>query len=206
MFPTGAALGPSPFFVGGGGRRASRTGPRRLGPRALAEHLASPQPELSSGRTTRLERDGSRRLAIEPGDRRPRGAIPGGTRRPQPRVLSRRRLGRTGFERAGGCCNARLPDRRRLRCSYAPGGRRFAPMPLERLPFRNIVGAQQRRPPYVDPERARYFAQRWGAPLIDAEPQGHINTGSGIGEWPEAEHYLAEFLGGHVRTVCAGFV
>lgn len=39
--PTGAALGPSPFFVGGGGQRASRTGPRRLGPRALAEHWQS---------------------------------------------------------------------------------------------------------------------------------------------------------------------
>ena len=62
-----------------------------------------------------------------------------------------------------------------------PETRRFTPMPLERLPFRTIVVTSS-NDPYVDPERARYFAQRWGAHLIDAGPQGHINTGSGHGE------------------------
>lgn len=37
---------------------------------------------------------------------------------------------------------------------------------------------------------------RWGAHLIDAGPKGHINTGSGHGEWPEGERYVAEFLEG----------
>jgi serine hydrolase len=48
--------------------------------------------------------------------------------------------------------------------------------------------------PYVDLDRARFFARCWGARLVEAGDQGNINVESGHGEWAAGEQYLAELL------------
>jgi hypothetical protein len=69
--------------------------------------------------------------------------------------------------------------------------RGFAPMPREPLPFLTIVIAS-RNDPYVDFERARDFAGWWGARFVDAGKRGHMNSESGLGEWPEGQRHLRE--------------
>jgi len=65
----------------------------------------------------------------------------------------------------------------------APAVAGFGPMPLERLPFPAIVVASH-NDPYVAFERARAFAARWGAELVDAGSSGHLNAEGGFGPWP----------------------
>ena len=74
-----------------------------------------------------------------------------------------------------------------------PEARRFAPMPLDPLPFRTAVVASG-NDPHVAPERARHFASCWRARLVEVGDQGHVNVDSGHGEWPEGERILAELL------------
>jgi predicted alpha/beta hydrolase family esterase len=74
-----------------------------------------------------------------------------------------------------------------------PETRVFAPMPLARLPFAATVVASQ-TDPYVTFARARAFAGAWGAELVDAGPRGHLNAGSGLGDWPEGHAILEALL------------
>ena len=48
--------------------------------------------------------------------------------------------------------------------------------------------------PYCKIERAGELAEKWGAELINVGPKGHINSESGIGDWPEGEKLLQELL------------
>ena len=70
--------------------------------------------------------------------------------------------------------------------------RSFAPMPLEKLPAPTCVVAS-RNDPFVTMERARFFADAWGARLFDAGELGHINAKSNLGEWEQGRAFLAEF-------------
>jgi uncharacterized protein len=67
--------------------------------------------------------------------------------------------------------------------SYPAGPTGFAPMPLARLPFASTVVAST-DDPYVSLDRAREFARAWGSALVEVGPVGHINSASGLGEWP----------------------
>ena len=73
----------------------------------------------------------------------------------------------------------------------AEGG--FAPMPLEPLPFPAVVVASS-NDPHCTMERARQFAEAWGAALTPAGDAGHINTASGHGPWPEGLMRFGLFL------------
>ena len=73
----------------------------------------------------------------------------------------------------------------------AEGG--FAPMPLEPLPFPAVVVASS-NDPHCTMERARQFAEAWGATLTPAGDAGHINTASGHGPWPEGLMRFGLFL------------
>jgi len=64
----------------------------------------------------------------------------------------------------------------------------FSPIPLAPLPFPAHVVASS-DDPYVDRERAEFFAQRWGAAFTNVGNAGHINANSNLGAWPA----------GHVR-------
>jgi predicted alpha/beta hydrolase family esterase len=75
-----------------------------------------------------------------------------------------------------------------------PQVREFAPMPIERLPFRTVVVASM-NDPYMTIERARFLAKAWGAGLVNAGSCGHINAAAGFGPWPAGEKILDELVG-----------
>ena len=52
------------------------------------------------------------------------------------------------------------------------------------LPFRAIVAASS-NDPYGAIERSGELATAWGAELVVCGPLGHLNSASGLGEWPE---------------------
>jgi uncharacterized protein len=58
----------------------------------------------------------------------------------------------------------------------------FAPIPLAKIDFKTIVVASQ-DDPWVSPERATLFANKWGSELINIGKAGHINAASGYGKW-----------------------
>lgn len=69
----------------------------------------------------------------------------------------------------------------------------FAPLPMERLPFPSLLIASS-NDPYCSLERARAFADAWGSTFTDAGEQGHINTESGHGPWPDGLLRFGGFL------------
>ncbi len=70
---------------------------------------------------------------------------------------------------------------------------RFAPMPRPVLPFRSTVVASS-NDTFANLDRARDFAAAWGSAFVDAGPLGHINTASGLGDWPYGEVLLDTLL------------
>lgn len=65
----------------------------------------------------------------------------------------------------------------------------WSAVPLQKLPFKTIVFASS-NDPFCSLQRAREFADAWGAQFIDAGPRGHLNAESGLGDWPEAFEQL----------------
>jgi uncharacterized protein len=70
----------------------------------------------------------------------------------------------------------------------------FQPMPLNRLRFPSIVAASS-DDMYVTLERARHFAQAWGAELEVVGAYGHINADSQLGLWPQGVALLDRLRG-----------
>ena len=60
---------------------------------------------------------------------------------------------------------------------------------LLRLQFRTIVVASS-NDPYVTLSRARAFAMAWGSEFMMIGEAGHINSASGLGDWPEGLELL----------------
>jgi uncharacterized protein len=77
--------------------------------------------------------------------------------------------------------------------SYPPGSRGFDPMPLYRLDFPSIL-ISSTNDPYVSMERAKFFAQSWGAQFVDIGAWGHLNSSSGLGIWPQGFGWLEKLL------------
>jgi uncharacterized protein len=71
--------------------------------------------------------------------------------------------------------------------------RGFGPVPLAPLPFPATVVAS-RNDPYVAIDRARQFADAWGAGFVDAGELGHINAASGLGDWSDGRRHLADLI------------
>jgi predicted alpha/beta hydrolase family esterase len=71
--------------------------------------------------------------------------------------------------------------------------RGFATMPLKPLPFPSILVAST-DDSYLSLERARLFAEAWGSRLVEVGAKGHLNSASGLGEWPEGRALLDELL------------
>ncbi|MGW4894941.1 RBBP9/YdeN family alpha/beta hydrolase [Kitasatospora sp. NPDC004240] len=66
----------------------------------------------------------------------------------------------------------------------------FRPMALTRLPFPSVV-VNSTDDPWVTPGRARGFAEAWGARYVEIGAHGHINSDSGLGDWPAGRELLA---------------
>lgn len=72
-----------------------------------------------------------------------------------------------------------------------PEARGFRPMPLAPIPGRTTVAASA-DDPFVDPARARHFAKAWGARFAEVGRCGHINSDSGLGDWPAGQRLFDE--------------
>ena len=69
----------------------------------------------------------------------------------------------------------------------------WAPVVLERLPFpAELLGSQN--DPYCSLERAQQFAAAWGAQWVDCGALGHINSDSGLEDWPEGHERLQALI------------
>lgn len=73
--------------------------------------------------------------------------------------------------------------------TYPPGTSGFTPVPLVKFPFPSIVVVSE-DDYYVKPERARFFAEKWGSEVVSMGNAGHINVASGYGEWPQGLEFL----------------
>jgi predicted alpha/beta hydrolase family esterase len=62
---------------------------------------------------------------------------------------------------------------------------------LARLPFPACVVASS-DDAFCTLDRAAFFADAWGARLVNAGPRGHLNSDSRLGEWPEGRQVLAD--------------
>lgn len=83
------------------------------------------------------------------------------------------------------------PDPERVDLEQAV--RDFGPVPLDPLPFPAMVVASE-DDATCDVEKARALAAVWGAQFVSAGNQGHINTASGHGPWPEGRRLLNAFV------------
>lgn len=69
----------------------------------------------------------------------------------------------------------------------------FSPVPMRPLPFASLMVASG-NDPYSSLGHARACAAAWGSRLVAVGDQGHINTASGHGDWPEGRALLDGFL------------
>jgi len=77
------------------------------------------------------------------------------------------------------------PERPELRAAL----KSWSPIVLQCLPFAaTLLGSHD--DPYCSFDRARQFADAWGATFIDYGHRGHINADSGLGDWPEGRVLL----------------
>lgn len=72
----------------------------------------------------------------------------------------------------------------------------WAPIVHQRLPFAALVIAGD-DDPYCGPGRAAAMARDWGARFVDAGPRGHLNSESGLGDWPEGRQLLSDLQKEH---------
>lgn len=69
----------------------------------------------------------------------------------------------------------------------------FGPMPVHSISFPAIVIASE-NDPFVDLERAIYFANKWKTELINIGKKGHINSETKLGNWEEGQQILDKLL------------
>ena len=66
---------------------------------------------------------------------------------------------------------------------FPPGPSGFLPVPLHPLPFPSILVASG-NDEYATIEQSRHFADAWGSRFVDVGMAGHINSDSGLEDWP----------------------
>lgn len=65
----------------------------------------------------------------------------------------------------------------------------WRPIVRQALPF-PAIAVVSTDDPYCRAERAAEMASQWGARLVSIGARGHINTESGLGDWPEGRALL----------------
>ncbi len=62
-----------------------------------------------------------------------------------------------------------------------------------KLPFpARVIGSDN--DPWMSAERARHWAEAWGADFRSVGAHGHINAESGLGDWTQGQQWLLELL------------
>lgn len=75
--------------------------------------------------------------------------------------------------------------------NYPIGPIGFGPVPLNVLPFPSIVVAST-DDQYITVDKAKSYASAWHSRLVVLENAGHINSSSGLGNWPQGLELLNE--------------
>ena len=83
------------------------------------------------------------------------------------------------------------PDVERDEVQYALHS--FTPIVRQPLPFPSLAVISE-DDQFCEPERARTMAADWGSRVLEAGPRGHLNSDSGLGDWPEGRQLLADLL------------
>jgi uncharacterized protein len=96
------------------------------------------------------------------------------------------------IDRVKGAYLVAVPASRAL-SELASVDRAFANIPRDPLPFPSVLVASS-NDPFASLEEAADISAAWGSKLIEAGEQGHINTASGHGPWPEGMMSFAGFL------------
>lgn len=65
----------------------------------------------------------------------------------------------------------------------------WRPIVRQRLPFASMAVVSS-DDPYCAADRAAQMAADWGSELLSVGARGHINGGSGLGDWPEGRAML----------------
>lgn len=68
-------------------------------------------------------------------------------------------------------------------------------LPQQTLPFPAVVVGST-NDPWMNLDRAAYWADTWGADLVNLGAAGHINAESGFGPWPEGLSLLQRLVRG----------
>jgi hypothetical protein len=77
------------------------------------------------------------------------------------------------------------------RADMPPQLHNWRPIRRSRLPFPSIAVISS-DDPFCAPERGSAMAADWGCRMVEAGPRGHLNSESKLGDWPEAQAWLAE--------------
>jgi uncharacterized protein len=96
------------------------------------------------------------------------------------------------IDRVKGAYLVSVPAARAL-SELASVDRAFGAIPRDPLPFPSVLVASS-NDPFASLEEAADISAAWGSKLIEAGEQGHINTASGHGPWPEGMMSFAGFL------------
>ena len=83
------------------------------------------------------------------------------------------------------------PDVEREEVQYALHS--FTPIVRAPLPFPALAVISE-DDQFCDPNRTRAMAADWGSRVLEAGARGHLNTDSGLGDWPEGRQLLADLL------------
>lgn len=81
------------------------------------------------------------------------------------------------------------PEREELRAVL----KSWSPVVMQRLPFASILLGSQ-NDPYCSFARAQGFAHVWGSKFVDYGHAGHINAESGLGDWPQGQVLLNQWM------------
>jgi uncharacterized protein len=69
----------------------------------------------------------------------------------------------------------------------------FVPIVREPLAFPSLAVIST-DDPFCALDRARTMATDWGAQVLELRQRGHLNSDSGLGDWPEGRELLADLL------------
>ncbi len=81
------------------------------------------------------------------------------------------------------------PEREDIR-ELLPG---WSPIPMQPLPFPSLLLCS-RNDPYCALERSQAMGRAWGSTLVDCGECGHLNSESGLGDWPQGLNLLKELI------------
>ncbi len=70
----------------------------------------------------------------------------------------------------------------------------FAPVPFQKLPYRNVLVASS-NDPFCPVRLAGAYARAWGSEFVRLLDAGHLNIESGHGEWPLGVALLQSLAG-----------